>query len=106
MGQLLGFSSHVHLCYGINSTILYTNKIKILFSAVFFKITIFRSPGLERFNFWELRHKYTDATIVCGKRKSKIKGHKIILASASLFFRKGLETSKVICLPDIEKEEF
>ncbi len=61
---------------------------------------------VERFHFWEFRHKYTDATIVCGKRKSKIKGHKIILSSASLFFRKGLETLKVICLPDIEKEEF
>ena len=64
----------------------------------------FRSP-VERFNFWELRNKFDDVIIVCSGNV-EVKSHKIILASASPFFRKELEDSNILSLPDIDKDEF
>jgi hypothetical protein len=73
-----------------------------------------RSPA-DRFNFWELRKTHADLTIFFGKNKknkSSTECHKIVLASASPFFRDELDksdksdTPNVLALPDVKKKEF
>jgi hypothetical protein len=88
-----------------SKNLLYFNRFKFFDS---------RSPA-ERFNFWELRKTHADLTIVFGKNKKKKRStecHKIVLASASPFFREELDkldksdTPNVLALPDIKKQEF
>ncbi len=88
-----------------SKNLLYFNRFKFFDS---------RSP-VEPLNFWELRKNHADLTIVFGENKKKKRStecHKIVLASASPFFREELskldksDTPNVLALPDIKKQEF
>ncbi len=65
----------------------------------------FCRAGNQRSSLWELRDEFTDATIVCQNGKFETKVHKIILASASPYFRDAFKISNVIHLSDVSNEE-
>ena len=63
-----------------------------------------RQPGDLR-NVWELKDEFTDVTIFGNDSKDGINAHKIILATASPYFRSKLKTSTEIRFDQFNKEE-
>jgi hypothetical protein len=61
-------------------------------------------PGLQE-SLARVRDEFTDSTITCNKGKSKFKTHKVILAAKSEVFRKLLQISDVIQMPDCSWSE-
>jgi hypothetical protein len=70
--------------------------------------SLFRGSSAFRASLWESRDDFSDLVIVVGKgnEKAEFRGHKIVFAASSNFFRQKLKTLNLIALPEVTKEDF
>lgn len=69
-------------------------------------ILLFRGSSNFGPKLWKLKDEFTDMVILCGKEKAEFRGHKIVFAASSSFFKEKLDNSNTIEVHNVTKGEF